>query len=217
MISTARVILRIAALAGLLPPLLACSATKFDLADGARIKAIALPKPEEPEYFAYSYFVQKQDPILRDDKEDFNTLMQGQKLHLGAELSAAVAQVLRDDGYQILEDGDADAVMKLKIGGFLPGQPGVTYSSHGAEVEPEFMVRATLTDSKTQRKLFEQLYLFANNSIKPMDGTIMLVPDPKYYFTADKDVFKNPELAAAGLRSVIPLVANHIATSLKKQ
>jgi hypothetical protein len=83
MISTGDVIVRIAALAGLLPLLCACGATKFDIADGARIKTIALPKPEEPEYFAYSYFVQKQDPILRDDNEDFNTLMQGQKASFG--------------------------------------------------------------------------------------------------------------------------------------
>jgi hypothetical protein len=209
---------RAAILVGLLPLLCACGATRFDMADATRIKTIAVAKVEDPKYFAYAYFVQHQDPLVQDDNQDLNALMEKQNLRLGAELSAAVVQALHKDGYDVTDSGanDADAEMTLSVGGFLGGQPGPTYSSHGAELEPEFMVRAKLTDGKTKKKLFEQYYLFANNSIKPMDGTMLLVPDKKYYFTSDKEMFAKPEVAAAGFRSVIPLVAEHIAVSLKR-
>ncbi len=39
------------------------------------------------------------------------------------------------------------------------------------------MARATLRDGSSNRKLFEQFYIFANNTLKPIDGTIMFVPD----------------------------------------
>jgi len=215
MISSRRRFVRALALAGCLPLLCAC-ATKFDAASAARIKTIAIQKVDEPKYYAFNYFVAKQTPITPDASQDFNAAMERQNLHLGAELAASVAQALRSDGYQIANGDEADAVMTLTIGGFLPDQPGPTYSAHGAALEPEMTIKARLTDTKTKKTLFEQLYLIANNSIKPMDGTVMLVPDQKYYLTANKDLAEKADVAAAGFRSALPMVSGHIAQAFKR-
>ena len=215
MISNVRIFARALALAGLLPLLCAC-ATKFEAADAARVNTIAIQKVDEPKYYAFTYFVAHQNPVLADDNQEFNTAMERQNLHLGAELADAVAQALRGDGYKIANADEADAVMNLTVGGFLPDQPGPTYSAHAAAFEPELTIKARLTDTKTKKTLFQQLYLIANNSIKPMDGTIMLVPDEKYYLASTKDLFGKSDVAAAGFRSALLLVADHIAQSFKK-
>jgi len=194
----------------------ASCATKFEGADAQRIKTIAISKVDEPKYFAYTYFVARQDLVTPGDGGDFNAFIIRQNFHLGSELGDAVARSLRSDGYLIADGGEADAVMNLKIGGFLPDQPGPTYSAHGASFEPEYMVRAKLTDTKTNRTLFEQFYLFANNSIKPMDGTLLFIPDQKYYLASEEEIFERPEVVVAGFRSAIPLVAGNIAAAFKK-
>ncbi len=78
------------------------------------------------------------------------------------------------------------------------------------------MLRAKLTDAKTKKTLFSQFYLVANNSLKPMDGTILVEPDRKFYVSSTRDLFEKPEIAAAGFRSAIPLLAQYIAAALKK-
>lgn len=107
-------------------------------------------------------------------------------------------------------------ILSLNVTGFKPSEKGPTYAEYATNFEPEFMAKAVLTDFKSGKKLFQQFYLFASNTIKPMDGTIYFEADPKY-FAADQFVlFQHPEIAAAGFRSAIPLIAQDIAKALKK-
>lgn len=196
----------------------ASCATKFEAADAARVNSIAISRVAEPKYYAASYFVARRDEVTPAASADFNSLMEGQNLRLGAELAAGVGEALRKNGYAVTQgDGrDGDAVLDLTVGGFLPDQLGPTYAAHGAQFEPEFMMRARLTDAKTKKTLFSQFYLVANNSLKPMDGTILVEPDSKFYVSSTRDLFEKPDIAAAGFRSAIPLLAQQIAQALKK-
>jgi hypothetical protein len=199
--------------------LLNACATSLDPASAAQIKTLSISAVEEPQYFAYSYFVARQDTVGPSGPDDFNKLMERENLHLGSELRTAIAKTLRSNGYDVTMDdsGTADAVLALKVGAFLPSQQGPAYASHGAEFEPELMLRATLTDAKSNKTLFSRFYLFDNPSIKPMDGTVLFVPDRQYYFQSVDQIFSNPTKAAEGFRSVIPMVAQDIGTAFKKQ
>jgi hypothetical protein len=147
--------------------------------------------------------------------------MARQNLHLGAELKEAVAQALRNGGYRVVEDGNAgpiDAVLDIRIDGASPPAfQSPLYASHGGDFEPEFFAVAKLTDSKTKNTLFFHTYIYRNNSIEPIKSLGTLIrPDSKYAFKTSKAPFENPQLAAEGFRAAEPLIAQGIASTLKK-
>jgi hypothetical protein len=188
-------------------------ATKFDPAAGAKVHTVALTGFDEPEYGALSYFVLNATTVV--PRESFSSMMEKQNLHLGAELKATLSQALRDDGYEIVDDSsNADAVLSGKITGFRTDY--VIYASHLDLYEPEVTVVVKLTDAHTHGTLFQRLYLYANNSIEPMDGSLLIRPDPKYSFRTVEGLVANPALAAEGLRAVEPAVANEVRAALKR-
>lgn len=188
-------------------------ATKFDPAAGAKVHTVALTGFDEPEYGALSYFVLNATTVV--PRESFSAMMDRQNLHLGAELKVVLAQALRNDGYEVVDDAaTADALLNVRITGFRTDY--VIYASYLDLYEPEITVVAKLTDAHTHGTLFQQLYLYANNSIEPMDGSLLLRPDPKYSFRSVERLVEDPKLAADGLRAVEPMVAQSLQASLKK-
>lgn len=188
-------------------------ATKFDPAAGAKVHTVALSGFDEPEYGALSYFVLNATTVL--SQKDFSNMMEKQNLHLGAELKVALAQALRDDGYEIVDDAaTADAVLNARITGFKTDY--VAYASYPGVYEPEVTVVVKLTDAHTHGTLFQRLYLYADNSIEPMDGSLLIRPDPKYSFRTVDGLVANPALAAEGLRAVEPAVASEVRAALKR-
>lgn len=193
-------------------------ATQFDPANSAGIRTIKLSGFDEPTYEAQDRFVLRTFSVTPQGSSDFAALMAGQNLRLGSELKAAVAQTLRSDGYEVIENdaaGPADAVLEMKLAGAPPNFAPL-YEAAAGNYEPEFSAEATLRDTKTKHKLFFELYVYRDNSIKPIDGSILIRPDPKYGFRTAKELFDNPELAAEGFRAPIPIIAQSIGSALKK-
>ena len=194
--------------------LCAACATQFEAADATRIHKIRLSGFAEPTYQALFFVLLNAAPVKPEGYDEFSVLMARQNLHLGAELKAAVTQALRNDGYEVVEDGStsADAVLDLQIRGWEPS-PNPLYASHGGDYEPEFVIGIQMTDSTTKRTLFSGGYVYRDNLIKPRTGS---APDPKYYFKTAKELFDNPQLAAQGFRAAEPLIAQSIESALRK-
>jgi len=91
------------------------------------------------------------------------------------------------------------------------------YESAAAGFKPEFSVDAALRDAKTRRNLFHQFYIYRDNSISPIDGTILLKPDPQFEFGRAEDLYADPKRAADGFRAAVPLVAESVGMALSKQ
>src|SRR5258706_9533125 len=102
--------------------LCAACATQFEAADATRIHKIRLSGFTEPTYQALFFVLLNAAPVKPEGYDEFSVLMARQNLHLGAELKAAVTQALRNDGYEVVEDGStsADAVLDLQIRGWEP-------------------------------------------------------------------------------------------------
>jgi len=186
---------------------LAGCATKMDAGEASRIKSITIATIAEPDFFYRG----------RDTNLDLNPAMRTQNLHLGAELAQGIANSLRSEGYNVSVASDpkqADAVMEVSLGGLLPDQLGPIYA--GRLGGPVFTAKVRLYDSTTHKTLFSQLYEVADPPIKPMDGTVLIVPDPKYVLGSGTDAPANPGLVAEGFRSAIQPVAASIAHSLRK-
>jgi hypothetical protein len=197
--------------------LCAACTMKFDPSAGAKIQTVTLTGFDEPDYAALGYFVLRATSVTPQDSDEFSTLMAKQNLHLGAELKAAIAQALRNDGYQVVDGNSAvpaDAVFNVSIRGLRTD--AALYASHGGAFEPEFVVITKLTDARTKSTLFQQLYLYADDSIEPIDGSILLRPDEKYAFLTARGLFSDLPRAAEGFRAVEPLVAQSIEAALKK-
>ena len=197
--------------AGILLICTAC-ATQFDPTDAARVHTIALAGFAEPHYDALIQFGTKDSSL----EPDFSDLLAKQNFHLGAELKTAVSSELQNTGYEVIDDSKAaDAVLEVSITGFPPAS-NPAYSAALGDFEPEFVARAKLKDVKTGKTLFSRTYVYRDNSIEPIDGSLLIRPDPKYGFSTSKALFANPQLAAEGFRAAEPLIARSIATSLKK-
>jgi len=194
-----------------------CGSTRFAPTDAASIHTIQLSGFAEPDYTIQGRFVLNVHSVQPDAKVDFGTLFARNGLHLGYETKAAIAQVLRKDGYQIDDGtGTADAILEVKFGGVPPnGLP--MYESAAAGFKPEFSVDAALRDAKTRRNLFHQFYIYRDNSISPIDGTILLKPDPQFEFGRAEDLYADPKRAADGFRAAVPLVAESVGMALRKQ
>ncbi|HYM17944.1 MAG TPA: hypothetical protein VEU06_05225 [Micropepsaceae bacterium] len=191
--------------------------TAISPSDAARVQTISLSGFNEPGFDALDFLILTPIPARPSGYDEFPTLMERQSLHLGTELAAAIAQGLRNDGYKVVEGGsaNADATLDVQLLGFPPAATAL-YAAHGGDFEPEFTAVATLTDSSTKKTLFRGAYVYRNNSLKPIDGTILIRPDPKYYFKTSKALFDNPQLAAEGFRAAEPIIAQLIAASLKR-
>jgi len=188
---------------------LAGCATQMNASDAGRIQSIAVTAIAEPHYYYAG----------RGANEDFNEPMRSQGLHLGSEMADAIAKELQQGGYQASAGSLAtapDAKMEITLGGLLPDQLGPIYARQNEGLEPVFTAKVRLVDSKTGKTLFSQLYEVADPPIKPMDGTVLIVPDKKYAMTEESDFAAHPERAAAGFRSAIQPVAKSVAASLKK-
>jgi len=138
--------------------------------------------------------------------------------HLGAELKGVVAEALRRQGYQVLEDGNptaVDAVLNVEILGYFKTRVPVYAAFGGSVFKPMFAANATLRDASTKRTLFRRLYAYSALPA-PIDGTILFRPDPKYSFKTSEEIFDRPQFAAEGFRAAEPVIARFIASDLKK-
>lgn len=192
------IVSRVATLGAVLLIGAAC-ATHLDSANAARIHSIALIGFENPT-------VDSAAPQF--DPNHAN-------LRLGSELKVAVMQALTKAGYVISNDSgiSSDTVLRIEV----TGVPIRTHPYYGAphgfidqrhRAEPEFAVKATLTDSKSKATLFSRLYLYKDAFMSPADGSLLIRPDEKY--TADV------EHAVEAFRDGETQIANAIAVDLKR-
>jgi hypothetical protein len=193
-----------------------CGSTQLAATDAAGIHTIQLFGFAEPDYQIQGRFVLNTISMAPSDEVSFSSLLANNGLHLGTEMKAAIAQALRNDGYQIDDSHNADAVLEVKFAGAPPNFAPM-YEAAAGPYEPEYSVDVALRDTKTNKKLFHQFYVYRDNSISPMDGTILLKPDPKFNFNRPEDFYKEPVRAADGFRAAIPRVAESVGTLVNKQ
>jgi hypothetical protein len=189
-------------------------ATKFDPGNAAHIQTIALTGFAEPGFRAQFRMGLNISTVTPSGPDRFADLLATQNLHLGAEMKAALAAALRADGYQIV-DGPADAVLDVTLDG-APPMSEPLYEAAFGNFEPEYATKVKLTDSKSGKTLFSILYLYRDNTLSPMDGSILIRPDPKYSFASADALFADPALAAQGFRAPIATIAQSVGTFLKK-
>ncbi|GEM_PF-6452690 len=197
--------------------LFACAAcaTQFDTKSAGSVRSIAIKPVDEPSIIAATQFVLRADSFKMKG-QDFGDLMAAQNLRLGAELRALVAKELDADGYQVIDDPTgSDAVLELEITGFPPvNRPA--YAAAAANFEPEFTVSAKLTGAKDKKTLFRRIYVYRDNSISPIDGSLLIRPEQKYAFPSAQALFGHPELAAEGFRAGLSTIAKSVGDSLRK-
>jgi hypothetical protein len=209
-----RFVLAAALMSGVLVVCTAC-VTQFDAASAAHVQTIAVRLIEEQPIIAARQFVQRVD-ITDQGDQSFSELMARQNLHLGAELKTAIARELGADGYSVIDDpATADAVLEFTIGGIIPVN-APAYAAAATSFEPEYTVRVTLRDRKTQRRLFHRLYLYRDNTFSPLDGSLLIRPDPKYSFSTAEVLFNNPAQAAEGFRAGLSEIAKSVGVSLRR-
>lgn len=192
-----------------------CGSTRFEAEDAAKVRTVRLAGFEEPDIVLQGRFVLNTYAIDTKTGKEFNTVLTDAGLKLGAELKTAIAQTLRDDGYQVTDADDADAVFEGKIGAVPPNWAPM-YEAAGAGFKPEFSLETRLKDAKTKKSLFHQFYIYRDNSISPMDGTILIRPDAKYEFGSVDELVKDSKRAADGMRAAIPPITQSLSALLKK-
>jgi len=191
-----------------------CGSTRLEAQDAANVHAIQLTGFAEPHYRLQGRFVLKTYNVEPKGGDSFSDAMAKAGLHLGAEMKAAIAQSLRDDGYQVDDAAAADAILEVEFGGAPPNSDPM-YEAAGAGFKPEYSVNVRLRDARTKKSLFHQFYVYRDNSISPIDGTILLKPDAQYEFQNADAIAADPKRAADGFRAAIPLVAGSVGTLLK--
>jgi hypothetical protein len=139
-------------------------ATPFNPKDAAMIQAISFSGFDEPKYELTAFSPVSLLPSDIAGHPAFPDQTAKQNLHLGAEMKAAIAKELRNDGYNVLEgDGTGDAMLNFEFGGFPPATTPA-YSAGAGNYEPEFMATATLRDAKSKKALFQRVYVYRDNS-----------------------------------------------------
>jgi len=191
-----------------------CGSTKLVATDAAGIHAIALTGFAEPKFRIQGRLGLRTFNEKPGGMDDFTAVLEDAGLHLAAELKDAIAQALRDDGY-LVDGGAADATLDITIGGAPPNAVPMYQSAFGG-YEPEYSVEAVLKNSRTGKTVFHQLYVYRDNSISPVDGTILIRPERQYEFKSRAVFVTDPKHAADGFRAAIPLVAQSIGALLKK-
>jgi hypothetical protein len=193
-----------------------CGSTRFDTASAPGIHSIGFSGFEEPHFAAQDRLVLNTFSANPNGAPDFNTLMADQNLHRAQDLKAAIARQLQSYGYQTVEDGGAsDAILDVKIDGAPPNFAPM-YESAAAGYKPEYSVSATLKTAGAGKRLFHQFYVYRDNSISPVDGTILIRSDAKFEIHSAQELFHDPKLAADGVRAAVPIIAQSIGTLLKK-
>lgn len=141
----------------------------------------------------------------------FTELLQAQDLRLGDELDAGVEAKLREAGYTMVSWGDprANAILSFYI-----DQSTYERRVWGA-IGPHLVIRAILNDV-SGKKIFERIYRYDMEQLN-IGLAAVLTPDNKYGFDEPADVLAHPDIAAAGLRAVIPLIAENLSRALQKQ
>jgi len=208
-LSAVAVILTVCAL------LTGCGSAQLAATDAASIHTIQLSGFAEPHYRLQDRFVLRTDSVVPNKDVSFDSLLTSNGLHLGEEMKAAIAQALQSDGYQISDSGNADAILQVEFDGAPPNSEPMY---EGAPTfQPEYSVHVSLLDAKTKKKVFRQFYVYRDNSVSPIDGTILLKPEPKFNFKRAEDLYADPKRAADGFRAAIPRVAQSVGTLLNKQ
>jgi hypothetical protein len=207
---------RAGALGLALTVLYGCGASRFAAEDAAKIHTIRLAGFEEPTFHLQtgSGALSTTWTWYRKDGVTFEDMLSDAGLKLGAEMKAAVAQTLRDGGYQIVDSSDADAVFEGKIGEAPPDFTPL-YVQIGESFRPSYSFDARLKDTRTGNTVFHQFYEYRNNELSPLDGTVLIRPNSRYAFSL-KEIATDPKGAADGLRAAIPKITGSLAVLLKK-
>ncbi|MDY0884512.1 hypothetical protein ACFPL7_04170 [Dongia soli] len=218
-----------------------CASQSFQAKEATNIKKIAVVKPLDPPFLlgANGDWANNGGGLLgvltaegvkaanagKDFNVKFNGDMKAQHLTLGADLSSALQADLQKLGYTVTVvslaaarpgelstdysslKGQADAVLDLAI-----PSAGYAYRTWNP-YEPAVMVRAQLTDLKTQRVLYSDIYSYAR---RHNGGDTLLQPSSGYEFRSKDAVFKDPQRAANGIRSSVQPIAAQISTALKR-
>ena len=181
----------------------------LDTIDLEKIRSVALIGFAEPKFQVGSIggLLEPQQPATTDR---LNAAMSAEKLHLGAELKIAIAEALRNEGYDVEESANAwrtDAILdgELVAVEYAPSNPLI---GGGGQFTPEVVARVELTEARTGKVLFAKSYDYS-----VLTGADFR-PDAKYRFGISEDMFRNPQFTADGFRASEPLIASAVAAAL---
>jgi hypothetical protein len=192
-----------------------CGSARFEATEAANVHSIQLAGFDEPRYeLQFRMGLKTTNESTPNTEKPFAAMLSDAGLHLGAELKTAVGEALAADGYQVT-DGGADAVLSVKIGGAPPNFAPMYEAAWGG-YKPEYSVLAELKDARTGKSLFHQFYVYRDNSVSPIDGTILIRPDPQYEFAWPEKIAADIKHAADGFRAPVPQIAQSVGTLLKK-
>ena len=153
---------------------------------------------------------------------DFNTEMQSLNLNMGQAVRSAIAQALTNDGYQVSEatvvhpaadlisnydnvEQKADGILDAAI--MVAGYAGSR--ANQSSFAPLLIVLVRMVDTKSHKIIFTQGYTYSPDST-------VAVSDARFTFEDGKVLLSNPQLAADGLRTGVPMLAMLIQRDLAK-
>lgn len=127
---------------------------------------------------------------------------------LGDEMKTAITKALEEDGYTIVPEDQADAVLILKMGDckYVRRVWGL--------IGPRITMESELRDRLTGKRLFSRDYKY---DMHTLGMTGQLTPEDKYGFDTIEDVQAHPDVVAAGLRAALPMIAEDMKAALKKK
>ena len=142
----------------------------------------------------------------------FAQAMEGQDLHLGAELRAAIAEALLSKRLKVVPAGGQKAHYRLDVA--IPVHT-VTYSDTAKDdsLLPGFVVLVMIRDMRTGEIRARDRIVYGRTDIESMH---MLDCDERFRFSSEDALLADPKTAADGLRAGIYAVAQEIAGILSR-
>ncbi len=238
---------RISAVATFFLALLAtgCASQHLDAETAKSIKRIALAGPENPSRYAlYDTDIGMAlmtglavnpgaaagiGPTPTESTRQDATLteaMASQNLHLGDEMRVAIADALRQLGFNVIQ---ADIARK-RPSKMLESYKGLAVDADvllDVSIEkcaytrrllfdfgPSLIINARLVEVQSAKELFLKMYLY--NMHVTNWGFVNLRPPERFGFGSPKEVLAHPELAAEGFRAVIPMIVDDLRTGFAK-
>jgi hypothetical protein len=138
--------------------------------------------------------------------------MEGQDLHLGAELKAAIAEALLDKRMKVIPAGGQKAHYRVDVA--IPVHT-VTYSDTPKDdsLLPGFVVLVMVRDMRTGEIRARDRIVYGRTDIESVHT---LDCDERFRFASEEALLADPKLAADGLRAGVAAVAKEIAAILAR-
>lgn len=142
-------------------------------------------------------------------------VLASQHLLLGDEMNAAVRAALTEDGYNVATAGHADSEPPVDAILHITIEESTYERRVWGKIGPHLIVGARLTNPVSGRLLFSRTYSY--DMYAHTVGYTLLRPADEFGFDEPDDVLAHANIAAAGFRAAIPMIAADIRAALKRQ